>query len=97
MNRSPDAVDAEGARFIVSGRVQGVGFRASTQKMAHKMGVGGTVRNLPDGRVEVLAYGTQACLSALADWLQVGPRFARVDALERTVIVRAVSAEFRIV
>jgi acylphosphatase len=62
----------------VTGRVQGVWFRASTQEQAAKLDVPGWVRNLPDGRVEVMACGTLDQLTALFMWLQQGPRLAQV-------------------
>lgn len=63
---------------FVSGRVQGVWFRASTQKEAQKLNVTGWVRNLPDGRVEVLACGTRDQVELLKIWLQHGPPHADV-------------------
>ena len=65
------------ARFIVSGRVQGVWFRASTREQALALGLRGFARNLPDGRVEVLAAGDDAALDRLAAWLRQGPPLAR--------------------
>ncbi|MEO7387396.1 MAG: acylphosphatase [Gammaproteobacteria bacterium] len=67
-------------RFLVSGKVQGVYFRASTARLAEQLGLRGYARNLPDGRVEVLAVGNGAGLEALAHWLRQGPPRARVDA-----------------
>lgn len=64
---------------LVSGRVQGVFFRASTRKEARRLGIDGWVRNLPDGRVEVLACGPGDALEALRAWLNQGPPGARVD------------------
>lgn len=69
-------------RCIVSGRVQGVFFRASVRREALALGVRGYARNLPDGRVEVLACGPQRALEVLRDWLQVGPEAARVARVE---------------
>jgi len=66
-------------RAIVRGRVQGVGFRACTQEVARDLGVGGWVRNLPDGAVEVEAEGDEAALRALEKFLRQGPRMARVS------------------
>ncbi|MHA1820560.1 MAG: acylphosphatase [Promethearchaeota archaeon] len=63
----------------VSGRVQGVFFRASTKHMADSLGLRGFVRNLDDGRVEVEAYGDKESLEELLKWLHKGPRWARVD------------------
>ena len=66
-------------RFIVSGRVQGVWFRASTREQALGLGLSGHAINLPDGRVEVVACGDAAALQRLATWLWQGPRLARVE------------------
>lgn len=68
-----------GRRCVVTGRVQGVFFRASTRDRARAHGVSGSVRNLPDGRVEVLAFGERASVAALCDWLWEGPPSARVE------------------
>lgn len=68
-------------KYLVYGRVQGVFFRASTQKQAHRLGLTGHAVNLPDGRVEVLACGKPATLDALERWLQQGPDGARVDSV----------------
>jgi acylphosphatase len=72
-----------GARFHVSGVVQGVFFRASTQARARELGLTGWAKNLADGRVEVVAGGDAAALDQLERWLQHGPPGARVDAVER--------------
>jgi len=66
----------------VSGRVQGVFFRASTRDKARALGLCGWVGNLPDGRVEVVASGAATDLAALHDWLRRGPAHAVVSALE---------------
>ncbi|MEZ5564570.1 MAG: acylphosphatase [Gammaproteobacteria bacterium] len=68
----------EARRFLISGRVQGVFFRASTARMAGELGLRGYARNLADGRVEVLAVGTPSAVSKLAAWLRGGPPLARV-------------------
>lgn len=68
--------------FIVSGRVQGVWFRASTREQAMLFGLTGWVRNLPDGRVEVLATGDEQQLRQLKAWLKHGPEMARVTELK---------------
>lgn len=70
-------------RFVVSGKVQGVFFRASTQQHARHLGLRGYVRNLDDGRVEVVAAGADEALDALAEWLWQGPPSSRVDAVDR--------------
>jgi len=62
--------------------VQRVGFRAATRRKALALGLAGHARNLPDGRVEVVAGGPPEALAALRAWLQEGPRLARVDAVE---------------
>jgi acylphosphatase len=67
---------------IVSGRVQGVGFRASTERRAREIGVTGRVRNRMDGTVEVLAEGAPGQIEALAAWLETGPPMARIDGVE---------------
>lgn len=69
-------------RYLVSGRVQGVFFRASAVAVARGLGLRGFVRNLADGRVEVLAAGSEAGLQALEAWLLTGPPRARVDAVD---------------
>jgi len=71
-------------RCLVSGRVQGVFYRASAQQKANELGVTGYARNLPDGRVEVLAVGEAVAVHALTDWLGRGPPAARVDRVEVT-------------
>lgn len=67
---------------LISGRVQGVCFRAATQDRARELGVGGWARNLPDGRVEVLAGGPAGAIDGLRAWLDEGPAAARVDRVE---------------
>ncbi len=71
------------ARFIVSGKVQGVFFRASAREEGLRLGLRGCAKNLADGRVEVIAAGDAAALEDLAAWLRQGPPMARVDDLER--------------
>ena len=66
-------------RFLVSGRVTGVGFRYFTQDAARREGVTGVVRNLPDGRVEVIAEGDQESLTRLEAAVRRGPSHARVE------------------
>ena len=69
-------------RILVSGRVQGVGFRFSTQITAESLGITGWVRNLPDGRVEVHLEGDPRAVGEMVDWLQRGPAGAEVTFLE---------------
>ena len=66
-------------RLIISGRVQGVFFRASTQKIAEKSDIYGTVRNLPDGRVEVIAEGENEAMEKFIAWCHRGPKGASVN------------------
>ena len=65
-------------RCLVSGRVQGVWYRASTRRQALQLGITGRAVNLPDGSVEVLACGDMAALEQLQAWLWQGPPAARV-------------------
>lgn len=69
-------------RCRVSGRVQGVFFRAATRTQARELGLCGHARNLADGSVEVLACGPDKDLAVLREWLWVGPPAARVTAVE---------------
>ena len=67
---------------LISGKVQGVGFRNFTQMNAKQLGINGYAKNLPNGKVEVVAEGDKAQLDALVAFLKKGPRFARVDSLD---------------
>ncbi|MYB93874.1 acylphosphatase [Candidatus Poribacteria bacterium] len=67
---------------LISGKVQGVGFRNFTQMNAKQLGINGYAKNLPNGKVEVVAEGDKAQLDALVTLLKKGPRFARVDSLD---------------
>lgn len=69
-------------RYLISGRVQGVFYRASTQTAARRLGLSGWVRNLADGRVEVVARGPEAKLAEFALWLWQGPSGANVSTVE---------------
>ncbi|MGD0212209.1 MAG: acylphosphatase [Terriglobales bacterium] len=71
-------------RFLVRGRVQGVGFRWFVEREAHILQIAGWVRNNHDGSVEVLAMGTREQLAGLRSRLQEGPRAARVDNVEES-------------
>jgi len=76
-----DADDAERTRshVFVSGRVQGVGFRATTRRHANDQGVDGWVRNLDDGRVEAAFEGPPDAVAAMVEFCGEGSRAARVD------------------
>jgi acylphosphatase len=80
MTSTEKAVQAR--RFLVRGRVQGVGFRWFVEREAHILGVAGWVRNNADSSVEVLAVGTRDQLAGLRSRLREGPRAARVDDVE---------------
>jgi len=69
-------------RGLVRGIVQGVFFRAETQKQAHQLGIKGWVRNVPDGSVEFLICGDANNVEAMCRWLNQGPPRARVDAVD---------------
>lgn len=69
-------------RFLISGRVQGVGFRYFAERSARQVGVTGWARNLDDGRVEVHANGTEDRLDDFEARLRQGPRFAEVRSVE---------------
>jgi acylphosphatase len=72
--------------YLISGRVQGVAFRHYTVREAERLGISGTVKNLPDDRVEVFAQGDEGQISQFEQFLHRGPRAARVDRVEREVL-----------
>jgi acylphosphatase len=74
--------DTARARILVSGLVQGVGYRFSTVEEAGRLGLAGWVRNLPDGRVEALAEGPRPLVEELVAWCRRGPPAARVTGVE---------------
>ena len=76
--------DVKARRFVVRGRVQGVGFRWFVEREAHILGIAGWVRNNSDSSVEVLAQGTRDQLSGLRSRLKQGPRAARVDDVQES-------------
>lgn len=73
-------------RYLISGQVQGVCFRHYTVREAEKLGISGTVRNLPDNRVEVFAQGDDAEITKFESFLHLGPRSARVERVVKEVI-----------
>jgi acylphosphatase len=87
---------SSGARFLVSGKVQGVFFRASTRNEALKLGLHGYARNLADGRVEVVAGGTSEALQELERWLWQGPPAAQVDDVVRSEYEAPVAGGFAV-
>lgn len=68
----------------ITGRVQGVGFRASTRRRARKLGLTGWVKNLSDGSVEAVVEGSEEDAKQLISWAKEGPRRARVDDVDVT-------------
>jgi acylphosphatase len=74
--------NAHELNYLIKGRVQGVFYRANTQSKAIELGVTGWARNLPDGGVEVMAFGTEDQLKTLSDWLGKGPTLAKVTEIE---------------
>jgi acylphosphatase len=69
-------------RVVVTGRVQGVGFRYATVQRARSLGLGGWVRNRLDGSVEAVFEGPPERVRSMVDWCRRGPRGARVERLE---------------
>ncbi len=69
-------------RLIVAGRVQGVNYRVACAREADRLGLAGFVRNLPDGRVEVVAEGPRDAVERLATWCGGGPPLARVEGVD---------------
>jgi acylphosphatase len=70
--------------MLVAGRVQGVYFRAFTQKKANQLSIFGTVQNLPDGRVEITAEAESQAIEKFITWCHKGPITARVDHVDIT-------------
>jgi acylphosphatase len=84
MTESRSQAELKCRRYVVRGRVQGVGFRFFVEREAHMLGIAGWVRNNSDGTVEVLAMGTLEQLMGLRGRLRAGPRAARVDAVDES-------------
>jgi acylphosphatase len=86
MTNRADKLPSEdgGVRFVIHGRVQGVGFRWWTHREAARLGVAGTVRNQGDGTVEVLAFGSPDQIERLERGLWRGPPLSEVERIERT-------------
>lgn len=84
------------ARFLVSGKVQGVFFRASTREQALRLNLCGHARNLVDGRVEVIAVGDADSINALGRWLMQGPSAANVVEVVRSSCDEKADAGFAI-
>ena len=88
--------DLETRRYVVSGRVQGVGFRWFVEREAAQVAVTGWVRNREDGSVEVMATGTREQHRCLRSQLQKGPRAARVDEVQESSAPFLEARSFRI-
>lgn len=73
-------------RFIVRGRVQGVGFRYFAVRAARRLGLTGTVRNMPDGTVEAIAQGPDDAIAGFRAELERGPSYGRVDSVHESEI-----------
>jgi acylphosphatase len=80
--------------FNVTGRVQGVFFRANTREVAGRLGLTGHALNLPDGSVEVRACGDDGAIDKLAEWLREGPRHASVEGVQEIAVECTAPAEF---
>ncbi|HXY72783.1 MAG TPA: acylphosphatase [Actinomycetota bacterium] len=87
----PSAADARRVRVLVSGDVQGVGFRWSARAEAVERGLAGWVRNRPDGRVEAVFEGPPEEVDAMVSWCRIGPRWATVQ--EVSVVEEAPGGE----
>lgn len=83
-------------RYVVTGRVQGVGFRWFVEREAAQLGINGWVRNRDDGSLEVMATGTLEQLRSLRAKLQQGPRAARVDSVQESTAPYLEAQSFRI-
>lgn len=86
----------ESLRFIVRGRVQGVGYRYFARRSAESLGLTGFARNLADGSVEVVAEGEPQALLSLEAALRQGPSFALVESLDKAPIAGRGDAGFHI-
>lgn len=82
MKKLPQETNVETLAVIVTGKVQGVGFRMATVRQAHSLGIAGWVRNLEDGAVEALLQGAHDRIDKMLSWLNVGPPAARVDGVQ---------------
>ena len=80
----------------MSGRVQGVFYRATCARIARDAGLAGHVRNLPDGRVEAVFEGPGQDVDRLVEWCRTGPEMARVDELEIVAEQPEGAVEFRV-
>ena len=84
-------------RVVVSGRVQGVFFRATCARLARAAGVGGYVRNRSDGAVEATFEGANDAVDRMVDWCRNGPELARIDQVEAVAENPVGDVSFRVV
>jgi acylphosphatase len=96
MSRARKTGPAGARRYLIEGRVQGVGFRYFVERIATGLGITGYTRNLDDGRVEVYAVGAPERLAELAGYLWKGPRMADVRRVEETEAPVQDYSDFRI-
>ena len=83
-------------RYVVTGRVQGVGYRYFVLRQADGLGVSGFARNRPDGSVEVMGEGSEKALADFEGRLREGPAFAEVTSVEREATAERGSSGFHI-
>ncbi|MGL4629126.1 acylphosphatase [Cetobacterium sp.] len=81
--------------FIVKGRVQGVGYRITTQLNAQRIGVKGVVKNLSNGDVEVFAQGEENIIENFKKYLKIGSIMSKVVSIEETILDREKFEEFQ--
>lgn len=86
----------EARRYLVTGRVQGVFFRAGTKQQAGRLGLRGYVRNLPSGQVEVLAVGEASAVAEMERWLRRGPEQAQVTGVTELEVVEPPPSGFEV-
>jgi acylphosphatase len=89
-------MDACARRVIVSGIVQGVGFRYYTRLRARELGLAGWVQNLPDGRVEVWVEGAETAVVEMVDWLRIGPPSAQIGEVDEREVEPAALERFEV-
>lgn len=87
---TPDHSNLSTLRLVIHGRVQGVFYRDSMQREAHRLGISGWVRNQPDGTVEAMVQGEPALLDKLVQWAHRGPELAQVE----RVVVQPAQGKF---
>jgi len=96
VDRTCEHGDVKRVRVLVTGRVQGVFYRTTCVSRARQLGLAGSVRNLPDGRVEAVFEGRDEDVDVMVEWCRNGPDLARVDALEIVPEPLSGDPEFRV-